>query len=62
MLSGIERKTLEGIFDILDDALGDTDPNIPGNIPDDMDDSGIRVRISLLWACRKIREVLDNGN
>jgi hypothetical protein len=49
------KKELEEIFDVLDEYLGDTDPNIP----DDMNDEEVKEEYPILWVTQQISKLID---
>ena len=49
------KEKLAEIISVLDNVLGDTDPNLP----EDMTDDEIRIEEPLFWAVRELNALVD---
>ena len=54
----ITRQRLEQVFNVLDELVGDFDPEIP----DDWTDEDTRIEEPLFWCCREVNRVLHPEN
>lgn len=51
----IDKESLQEVFDVMDDYLGDTDPHIE----EDATDEDIRIEHPAFWCCRQIGLMLQ---